>query len=62
MFVAGQARKSIVDFLNLPTGTQASIAVYTHHFHALSIVRKIILRIKSWESYAFLMQNLDSLH
>jgi multidrug resistance efflux pump len=51
-----------VDALNLPTGAQASVAVYTHHFHALSIVRKIILRIKSWENYAFFMQNFDSLH
>ena len=51
-----------VEALNLPTGAQASVAVYTHNFHALSIVRKIILRIKSWENYAFFMQGLDSLH
>ncbi len=51
-----------VDKLNLPTGSQVSIAVYTHHFHALSLVRKIILRIKSWENYVFFMKNFDSLH
>jgi len=51
-----------VEALNLPTGTQVSVAVYTHHFHAISLVRKIILRIKSWENYAFFMQNFDSLH
>lgn len=51
-----------VEKLNLPTGAQVSVAVYTHNFHALSIVRKIILRIKSWENYAFFMQNFDSLH
>jgi multidrug resistance efflux pump len=39
--------------LNLPTGSQASIAIYTHKVHALSIVRKIILRMKSWENYVF---------
>ena len=39
--------------LNLPTGAQASIAIYTHRVHALSIVRKIILRMKSWENYLF---------
>jgi multidrug resistance efflux pump len=39
--------------LNLPVGAQASIAVYTDRVHALSILRKIILRIKSWENFAF---------
>jgi multidrug resistance efflux pump len=42
-----------ISALNLPAGAQASIAVYTHKVHALSIVRKIILRIKSWENYVF---------
>src|SRR5262245_52717204 len=37
--------------LNLPVGTQASIAVYTDRVHALSLVRKIILRMKSWEHF-----------
>jgi len=37
--------------LNLPVGTQASIAIYTDRVHALSIVRKIILRMKSWEHF-----------
>jgi multidrug resistance efflux pump len=39
--------------LNLPAGAQASIAVYTEQLHALSIVRKIILRMKSWENFVF---------
>ena len=39
--------------LHLPIGSQAITAVYTHHVHALSIMRKIIIRIKSWESYLF---------
>jgi multidrug resistance efflux pump len=37
--------------LNLPVGAQATVAVYTHHIHALGFLRKIILRIKSWENY-----------
>jgi multidrug resistance efflux pump len=37
--------------LNLPAGTQASVAIYTDRVHALSIVRKIILRMKSWEQF-----------
>jgi multidrug resistance efflux pump len=39
--------------LNLPAGAQASIAIYTDRMHVLSIVRKIILRMKSWESFVF---------
>lgn len=39
--------------LQLPIGAQASIAIYTERVHALSIVRKIILRMKSWENYLF---------
>jgi hypothetical protein len=39
--------------LELPAGAQASIAIYTDRVHALSIVRKIILRMKSWENYLF---------
>jgi multidrug resistance efflux pump len=37
--------------LNLPAGSHASVAVYTERVHALSIVRKIILRMKSWEHF-----------
>ena len=48
--------------LNLPVGSQASVAVYTHHFHAMSLVRKIILRIKSWENYVFFLSNFNVGH
>jgi multidrug resistance efflux pump len=51
-----------VEALNLPIGAQASIAVYTHRVHALSIVRKIVLRIKSWENYVFFLQNFNFGH
>jgi len=39
--------------LNLPGGSQAIVAVYTERVHALAIMRKILLRIKSWENYIF---------
>ena len=51
-----------VEALDLPAGAQASIAIYTHNFHALSLVRKILLRIKSWENYVFFMPSGGSLH
>lgn len=40
--------------LGLPGGAEGTVAVYTEHLHALSLVRKIVLRIKSWENYIFL--------
>lgn len=40
--------------LGLPGGAQGAVAVYTDTLHFLSIARKIILRIKSWENYIFL--------
>jgi len=42
-----------VEALKVPLGAQVGVAVYTHHIHALSIVRKILVRIKSWENYMF---------
>jgi multidrug resistance efflux pump len=45
---------SDIEDLKLPGGAQATAAIYTEHFHVLAIVRKIILRIKSWENYLFL--------
>lgn len=42
-----------VSGLNLPVGSQASVAIYTDRVHALSIVRKILMRMKSWENFVF---------
>ena len=39
--------------LNLPVGAAATVAVYTDRVHALSLLRKIIVRIHSWENYVF---------
>jgi multidrug resistance efflux pump len=47
-----------IENLDLPIGAQASVAVYTHQVHALSIIRKIILRIKSWENYVLVPMGL----
>lgn len=38
---------------NLPPGSSATVSVYTGKFHHLDIVRRIILRIKSWENWVF---------
>jgi multidrug resistance efflux pump len=39
---------------HLPGGSVAQVAVYSDHWHELALLRKILLRMKSWENYVFL--------
>ena len=39
---------------NLPTGSRAQVAVYSDHFHHVAIMRKILLRMSSWQNYLYL--------
>jgi len=39
---------------NLPTGSRAQIAVYSDHFHHVAIMRRILLRMSSWQNYLYL--------
>jgi multidrug resistance efflux pump len=34
-------------------GSSAQVAIYTHHMHHLGILRKVLLRMKSWTNYIF---------
>ncbi len=38
----------------LPRGAQAEIAVYSDHFKDFSLIRRILIRMSSWENYVFL--------
>lgn len=38
----------------LPGGATAQIAVYTEHWEHFAIIRKVLLRMRSWENYVFL--------
>jgi RND family efflux transporter MFP subunit len=38
---------------NLPPGSSATVAVFTGKLHHLDILRRVILRIKSWENWVF---------
>jgi multidrug resistance efflux pump len=38
----------------IPLGSKAQVAIYTEHLHDLSLLRKILLRMKSWQNYVFL--------
>jgi multidrug resistance efflux pump len=37
----------------LPLGAAAQVAIYTEHWHHLSLLRKILLRMRSWENFVF---------
>jgi hypothetical protein len=39
---------------HLPGGAVAQVAVYSDHWHELALLRKILLRMKSWQNYIFL--------
>jgi hypothetical protein len=39
---------------NLPSGSAAQVAVYTPFAHHFAIIRRILLRMRSWENYVFL--------
>ena len=37
----------------VPLGSSAEAAIYTEHFHGLSLLRRILLRMRSWQNYVF---------
>jgi multidrug resistance efflux pump len=39
---------------NLSTGSRAQVAVYSDHFHHFAIMRRILLRMSSWQNYLYL--------
>ncbi len=39
---------------NIPGGAAAQVAVYTEHAHHFAIIRRILLRMRSWQNYVFL--------
>ena len=53
----GMALIDILDDISpyqIPVGSAAEVAIYTDHFEGLSLLRKILLRMKSWKNYVFL--------
>jgi multidrug resistance efflux pump len=38
----------------IPLGAAAQVAIYTEHWHHVSMIRKILLRMRSWQNYIFL--------
>src|SRR6516165_5786966 len=38
----------------IPLGAAAQVAIYPEHWHHVSLLRKILLRMRSWQNYVFL--------
>jgi len=38
----------------VPLGAFGETAIYTHHFHHIALLRKILLRMRSWQNYVFI--------
>lgn len=38
----------------IPLGAAAQVAIYTEHWEHVSLLRKILLRMRSWQNYVFL--------
>ena len=57
--LAGDRALAVLDILDdtsayqIPLGAAGEAAIYTDHFHELSLLRKILLRMRSWQNYAF---------
>lgn len=51
---------AVIDILDdvsgyqIPLGAAAEVAIYTHHFHHVSVMRKILLRMRSWQNYIYM--------
>jgi multidrug resistance efflux pump len=57
--VPGDRTLAILDIVDdisgyqVPLGSSGEAAIYSEHFHELSLLRKILLRMRSWKNYAF---------
>ena len=38
----------------IPMGSSAEVAILTHHWHHIALLRRILLRMRSWQNYVFL--------
>jgi len=43
-----------MDAYQIPLGSTAQVAIYTEHWHHVALLRKILLRMRSWQNYIFL--------
>lgn len=43
-----------VSAYQIPPGAAAEVAIYTDHWHHVALLRRILLRMRSWQNYIFL--------
>lgn len=53
MLVEIEFEDGTFDGYNIVPGSTGQVAVYTHHMHHLAVMRKVLLRMKSWLNYLF---------
>jgi hypothetical protein len=42
-----------IDGYQIPLGSAAEVAILTEHWRPVALLRRILLRIRSWENYIF---------
>jgi multidrug resistance efflux pump len=52
ILVGIEPEDDISKYLIVP-GSTAQVAIYTHHMHHLAVMRKVLLRMKSWTNFLF---------
>ena len=53
VFVTLKITDDLSDY-HLPMGTAVEVAVYSDQFTHVSIMRKVLIRMKSWQNYLYL--------
>lgn len=52
ILVGIEPEEDLAKYLIVP-GSTAQVAIYTEHMHNLSVMRKVLLRMKSWTNFIF---------
>jgi multidrug resistance efflux pump len=52
ILVVIEPQEDLSKYLIVP-GSTAQVAIYSHHLHHLAVIRKVLLRMKSWTNYLF---------
>lgn len=52
ILVVIEPEEDISKYLIVP-GSTAQVAIYTHHMHHLAVMRKVLIRMKSWTNFLF---------
>jgi hypothetical protein len=42
------------DGYQIPLGAAGEAAIHTEHFHHVSVLRKVLLRMRSWQNYIYM--------